>query len=164
MSEESLRQELMDSFKNRAILYYLIFDEMRAELGEQRAAEVLARAIYRRGTQNGHKLASFAPDDFEGLKRAFLGGIPDEGRLFDPQVLRCDEEGLDIRFRRCPLKEAWQEMGLAKEEVATICRIAARVDNGLFDSAGFNFSAETWQPGGDGCCYLHLRSGKALGG
>ena len=101
MSEESLRRELIDSFKNRAILYYLIFDEMRAELGADRAAEILARAIYRRGTQNGKKLAPFAPDDIEGLKEAFLGGIPDEGRLFDPQVLRCDDQGLDIRFRRC---------------------------------------------------------------
>jgi hypothetical protein len=43
--------------------------------------------------------------------------------------------------------------------VAELCRIAARVDNGLFEGAGFNFHAETWEPGRDGCCHLHLRPG-----
>ncbi len=32
MSEEQLRKELQASFKNRAILYYLIFDELRQEI------------------------------------------------------------------------------------------------------------------------------------
>ena len=36
---------------------------------------------------------------------------------------------------------------------------AVAVDNGTFESAGFEFSADTWQPGGDGCCYLHIRPG-----
>ena len=50
---EKLREELRASFKNRAILYYLIFDELRQELGQDRAAEILMRAIYRRGEQVG---------------------------------------------------------------------------------------------------------------
>ena len=37
MPEETLRRELRASFKNRAILYYLIFDELRNELGPDRA-------------------------------------------------------------------------------------------------------------------------------
>ena len=27
------------------------------------------------------------------------------------------------------------------------------------ESAGFTFSADTWQPGRDGCCHLHIRPG-----
>ncbi|NQT36256.1 MAG: L-2-amino-thiazoline-4-carboxylic acid hydrolase [Planctomycetes bacterium] len=160
MSEEKFRQQLYDSFANRAHLYYLIFDEMRAELGEARAAEIMKRAIYKRGRQKGKKYAPFAPGDFEGLKEAFVGGIPDNGAMFSPEVLRCDAEGLDIKFKRCPLKEAWLESGLAEDEVAKICAIAATVDNGTFESAGFEFSADTFEPGGDGCCYLHIRPGK----
>jgi hypothetical protein len=34
------------------------------------------------------------------------------------------------------------------------------VDNGTFEAAGFAFSAKTWQPGDDGCCFLHIRPGK----
>jgi hypothetical protein len=159
MTQEQLRQQLRDSFKNRALIYYLLFDEMRKELGAERAAEIMKRAIYARGVQKSKKYAPYAPNDFEGLKDAFVGGIPDEGRLFQPEVMRCDAEGLDVKFHACPLREAWQEAGLPDDEVAAICRIAARVDNGTFEGAGFEFSADTWQPGGDGCCYLHIRPG-----
>lgn len=160
MSDQDLRRQLYDSFKNRAAIYHLIFDELREELGAEKAEEILCRAIYKRGTQKGKKYAAFAPNDLKGLEEAFVGGIPDEGAMFRPEVLRSDEEALDIKFHSCPLREAWQEMGLEEEEVATICRIAARVDNGTFESAGFEFSADTYKPGGDGCCYLHIRPKK----
>jgi hypothetical protein len=160
MSEEQLRRELYDSFKNRAHLYYVIFDELRRELGAEKAEQILARAIYRRGTEKGQKYAAYAPSDLAGLQAAFVGGIPDDGRMFKPEVLRSDADALDIKFHGCPLRDAWQESGLAEEEVATMCRIAARVDNGTFESAGFQFSADTYQPNGEGCCYLHIRPGK----
>ncbi len=159
MSEEALRQQLYDSFKNRAILYYLIFDEMRRELGAERAEAIMGRAIYKRGVEKAAKFVRFAPKDLEGLKESFLSGIPDDGHMFEPEVLRSDPQGLDIKFHRCPLREAWMEAGLPEEDVATLCRIAARIDNGNFEGAGFAFHADTWQPGGEGCCYLHIRPG-----
>jgi hypothetical protein len=158
MSEELLRSELYGSFRNRAILYHLIFDELRKELGAERAEAVLSRAIYQRGEQIGaEKFARFSPDDLNGLIAAFLGGIPDNGQMFRPEVIRSDSEGVDIQFHACPLRNAWQEAGLAAEEVATLCRIAARIDNGTFESAGFDFSADTWTPGSGDCCFLHIR-------
>ena len=162
MSDERLRQQLHDSYKNRGIIYYFIFDELRKELGAEKAERLMGQAIYRRGAQKGkEKYARYAPDDLAGLKAAFLGGLPDEGRMFQPEVIRSDAEGLDVKFHACPLREAWQDAGLPDEEVATICRIAARVDNGTFEAAGFQFHADTWQPGGDGCCYLHIRPGES---
>jgi hypothetical protein len=157
---DQLREQLYDSFKNRALLYWQIFDELREEVGAQRAEEILKRAIYRRGAEKGKKLAAYGPGDLAGLRQAFLSGIPDDGRMFAPEVLRADTEGLDIKFHRCPLREAWQEAGLPDDEVASLCRTAARIDNGTFESAGFHFWADTWQPGGEGCCQLHIRPGK----
>lgn len=160
MSEQTLRRELYESFKNRAILYYLIYDELRHELGQQRAESILGRAIYRRGEQKGReKYARFAPRDLTGLKEAFLGGLPDEGRMFQPELLADRADALDIQFHACPLREAWQEAGLSDTDVADMCRIAAQVDQGTFEGAGFRFWADTWQPGGDGCCRLHIRPG-----
>jgi hypothetical protein len=160
MSEEQLREELYDSFKNRAILYYLIFDEMRKELGAEKAEAILSRAIYRRGEQKGAaRYARFAPGNLLALKDAFVAGSADTGRMFEPEVLRADSEAVDIKHGQCPLKNAWHEMGLPDEEVATMCRIAAKIDDGTFEAAGFKFSAETWQPGRDGCCVLHIRPG-----
>jgi len=161
MSEEKLREQLYYSYKHRAILYYLIFDEMRKELGEEKAEEILSRAIYRRGLQRGkEKYARFGPDDLAGLKAAFVEGLADDGRLFQPEITRDDAEGVDIKFRACPLRDAWQEMGLPDEEVARMCRIAAKIDDGTFEAAGFEFFSDTWQPGEERCCYLHIRPGK----
>jgi hypothetical protein len=159
MSEETLRRQLYDSYKNRARIYYLIFDELRQQLGPEQAEALMMRAIYRRGVELGRaKFAQFAPSDLAGLEAAFLDGIPDNRRMFGPEVLRSGADAVDIKFHACPLREAWQEAGLSDEEVATLCRIAARIDNGTFEGAGFSFSADTWQSGGgDGCCCLHIR-------
>jgi hypothetical protein len=159
MSEEKLRQQLYDSYANRAHIYYLLFRELRSAFGADRAAELMKRAIYERGVQKADKYACFAPGDLDGLKRAFVGSLPDDGALFAPEVVRCDALALDVKFHRCPLKQAWQEAGLAEEEVAGLCRIAAEVDSGMFGAAGFRFHAETYQPGGEGCCFLHVRPG-----
>jgi hypothetical protein len=162
MKKKELRRELAESFKNRAILYYLIFDELRKEFGAEKAEEVMGRAIYRRGAERGRqKYAQFAPADLEGVKATFLAGSADGGRLFEPEVVHQDDASLEIKHRRCPLKEAWQEMGLPDDEVARLCRIAGRIDHGTFEAAGFGFSLDSWQPGGDdGCCCLHIRPGK----
>jgi hypothetical protein len=160
MSEESLRKQLYDSFKNRALIYHLIFEELREELGDARAEEVLSRAIYRRGEQKGREsYARFGPDDMAGLKAAFLAHVADDGKMFQPEVLRDDAEALDIKFHACPLKSAWQEIGLPDEEIATLCRIAAQVDDGTFEAAGFRFHSDTWRPGAEGCCCLHIQPG-----
>ncbi len=159
MSEQELRKQLYAAFKHRAMLYYLIFDELRRELDEPRAIAILQRAIRRRGETVGQPFAAFAPDDLPGLCQAFLAGIPDAGRMFSADVERCDAHQLDITLQSCPLKDAWQEAGLSDQEVATLCQIAAAIDAGTFEGAGFAFSADTWQPGRDGCCHLHIRPG-----
>ena len=140
MSEEQLRRQLYESFANRAHVYHLLFEQLREELGAERAADLMGRAIRRRGAQNAARYAPFAPGDLEGLKEAFVGSLPDEGAMFAPEVVRCDAGGL--------------------EEVAGLCRIAAQVDVGLFEAAGFRFWADTYRPGGEGCCFLHVRPGQ----
>jgi len=158
--EDELRQQLRASFANRALIYFLVFDEMRRELGADRAAEILKRAIYRRGEQIGRQFAPYAPNDLEGLKEAFLKIIPDDGKMFEPKLQQCGEDRLDIDLMTCPLKEAWQEAGLDDNDLETMCRIAGEIDKGTFESAGFRFEVDTWKPGRDGCCRLHIRPGE----
>ena len=159
MSEQQLRDQLYASFRHRAMLYYLIFDELRQVLDESQAIEILQRAIRRRGVQIGKPFARFAPDDLAGLKDAFLNVIPDDGQMFTARVDRCDDRQLDITLQTCPLRDTWLDEGLPPEEVATMCRIAAIIDEGTFEGAGFRFSAETWCPDSKGCCHLHITPG-----
>ena len=156
MSEEQLRNELRASFKNRALLYYFIFDELRQQLGEKDAIEALKRAIYRRGQEVGEQFSEFAPNDFEGLKSAFLGIIPDGGRMFEPKVELCDTECLQIQLESCPLKEAWEELALDDHDKTVMCEIAGEIDKGTFEAAGFSFVPDTWHPGRTGCCHLQI--------
>jgi hypothetical protein len=161
MGAKELRGAVYSAFKNRAMMYYHIFAELRKEVGEKKAAAIMKRGIYNRGVEIGKQLlARYGPDDLEGLKKAFIGLDPDEGRMFSAEVLRSDAEGLDFRFNRCPRREAGQEAGLSDPETAKICAIAARVDNGTFEGAGFEFSADTWKAEQGNCCYLHIRPGK----
>ena len=157
MSVDDLRNQLQASFKNRGVLYYLIFDELREEVGEQQAIAILKRAIYRRGEHIGQQFCPFAPKDLAGLKDAFLDIIPDEGRLFDPHVVQCDPESLVIHLNACPLKEAWEELELDDHDKAVMCEIAGEIDKGTFEAAGFAFEPDTWQPGRAGCCHLNIR-------
>lgn len=160
MNEQEFREQLYAAYKHRALLYYLIFDELRQELGPDKAEEILKRAIYKRGLSVGQRYAPYGPDDLTGLKQAFVAGIPDDGKMFAPEVKRCDAEQLDIHLMNCPLKDAWREAGLNEDDVATMCRIAAAIDHGTFEAAGFRFDAETWRPGREGCCRLHIRPGR----
>jgi L-2-amino-thiazoline-4-carboxylic acid hydrolase len=144
------------SIRNRALFYKAVLDELRAELGEEKATAILRRAIYKRGLEIGEPFARFAPDDFTGLRDAFLAFVPGGDRIFAPTVERCDEDGLELRLGRCPLRDAWQEMGLSTGEVEHLCRIAGAVDEGTFAAAGFAIENTTWKKGQPGCCHLTI--------
>jgi hypothetical protein len=45
MSEKKLREALRAQIKNRAMMYYYIFDEIRREIGEEKTTEIMKRAI-----------------------------------------------------------------------------------------------------------------------
>jgi hypothetical protein len=159
-----LEGELETAHRGRGLFYAAIFDELTRRFGEAEAEAIMKAAIWRRGAEVGRRFAAFAPADLEGLCRAFLDFVPDRGRLFDPEVRRCDAHELVIHMHRCPLKEAWLEAGLPEERVATLCRIAGYVDNGTFEGAGFTFAGRTWRPGQEGCCTLVIRPGPATDG
>jgi len=157
--ENTLRSQLWASFKNRAMVYLEVYRVLEEELGAERAAALLKKAIYRRGCEIGRQFERFGPGDLDGLKGAFLGILPDDGKVFEPEVIACDDSRLEIQLCRCPLKEAWQEAGLDEAQVARMCEIAGVVDNGTFEAAGFRFRSETWQPGRSGCCHLFIEKG-----
>lgn len=152
------RGDLIGQLKNRALIYMEIYDVLSRELGAARAETLLTEAIFKRGLSAGKSLAQHAPADLAGLKESFLANVPGGKEVFQPEVLRCDAGHLEMQLHGCPLKEAWQEAGLAPDKVATLCRIAGAVDKGLFQGAGFKFENRTWTPGAIGCCFLSITS------
>ena len=160
MAEQQLRKELYGMFTNQGMLYWHFFDSMRKTVGEEKAMALMKDAIYQLGLRIGKRFAKYAPNDMIGLRDAFLNFVPDDTATFQPEVLRCDVDTLDIKIGRCLLKDAWQSAGISDEDVMKLCEIAGCVDNGTFEGAGFAYSADTWKPGHDGCCHMHIRPKK----
>ena len=156
MSEETLRQELEASFRNRADLYRLMYAEMVAELGPARGEALMLRIIEKRGCEVGAGYFKAKGPSALAVGEAFLAVSPDQGRLYPTEVSR-QANGIEFRVKRCPLKDAWRDAGLDDGMIATLCRVAGAFDKGLFEAAGVAFRNQTWsaQRGG-GCCHIML--------
>lgn len=156
VSAEQLQRAVSDANRSRAILYVALLRALEGRVGRADAIEILREAIRDWGGHLGEGLKAHAPAGFDGLRRDFAFP-PDDGRMFSPAVAACDETGLDVQFMTCPLKEAWQEAGLPRDEIALLCSIASEADVGTLERAGFAVAIETWQPGQEGCCRLRIR-------
>lgn len=155
-ADPELLDELRAAHADRAVLYYLALDELRRTCGDDEAMRVLNTVIYRLGQRMAPAVACFAPGRMRELGAYHVVHSAAGGRLFNPTVRRLDDGGFEVHNATCPLKDAWQSMGLADAEVAALCKLAAAVDYGKFEAAGFRFDCETWKPGASGCCTLKV--------
>jgi hypothetical protein len=153
---EALARELESAFRNRADLYRLMLQELRAEWGHEAAERVMIRAIERRGREVAKAFAGLGPNDARAIGEAFLKVSPDGGRMYPTQVERFDD-GIAFKVKRCPLKDAWREAGVSDADLTTLCRIAGAFDRGLFEATGIRFDNVTWSPEhGEDCCHIRL--------
>ena len=155
MNTYHLQHALHDANKERALIYLDIFREIRQRRGEQEAIDILRTALENRGRVFGKSLKSFAPRNFRGLCDAFAY-VPDGGVMFHPQEVRCDDKALELKMRKCPLKEAWQSADVTEQELSALVYCASAMDIGTMDEAGFELEIQTWQPGEEGCCSLKI--------
>ena len=161
MSEETLRQELEASFRNRADLYRLMYAELVADLGPERGEALMVRIVEKRGREVGVDYFKAMGPGARAVGEAFLAVSPDQGRMYPTEVSR-QATSIEFRVKRCPLKDAWRDAGLDDGSIATLCRVAGAFDKGLFEAAGVAFRNETWsaQRGG-GCCHIMLTDSRA---
>ena len=155
MNTRHLQHALHDANKERALIYLDIFREIRQRRGEQEAIDILRTALEKRGREFGKSLKSFAPRNFRGLCDAFAY-VPDGGVMFNPEEVRCDDKALELKMRKCPLKEAWQSADVTERELSLLLHCASAMDIGTMDAAGFELEIQTWQPGEEGCCSLKI--------
>ena len=143
----------------RAKFYMHMFDVLCEEYDNEKAVELMSKATYRLGQEMGEKLMPHGPANIEALTEQFLQGIPCRDHLFSPELRKCDSEGMEIQFHRCPLKDNWEAAGRKGEALEQLCRSAGAIDAGMFTQAGFTFEGETWKPGRTGCCRLIVKPG-----
>jgi hypothetical protein len=157
---DAAHDETRAAFENRALMYAAIFEELEAELGTDRASELMKRAIYRRGTEIGRAYRdSVAAGDLDEVGRIFVERSPAAGALFSPAVEEPAQDGrIVLRMTACPLADAWRAAGYAPERVDLLCDIAAAVDYGTFEGAGLELEFLDRQAcAGSEKCLLELR-------
>jgi hypothetical protein len=162
---EKSRRETRAAFENRALMYYYILDELTNEIGRDRAAEVMKRAIRRRGIEVGKKYAPAAKaGDLEEVARIFCEDSPCAGRLFEPGVEKTAEDRVVLRMTSCPLVDAWRNLGLAPDEIDLLCDVSNAVDFGTFEGAGLElrFLDRIGEEGHERCL-LELKLPEAAG-
>nr|WP_321511574.1 L-2-amino-thiazoline-4-carboxylic acid hydrolase [uncultured Celeribacter sp.] len=152
-------EQLSGAYAMRAKFYMYMFDVLREEFGGEKAVDLIGEATFRLGEEMGQKLKSHGPANIEALTEQFLAGIPCRDHLFAPELRKCDAEGMEIQFHRCPLKDNWEACGREGDELEMLCRAAGAIDAGMFGAAGFTFKGETWKPGKTGCCRLVVEPG-----
>lgn len=155
------KRETRAAFENRAVVYRYIFDELVEELGEERAAGIMRRAIRRRGVAHGReKYADAARSrDFGTIARLFCESSAADGELFTPAVAEAGADGAVLTMASCPLVDAWRALGLDEAAVDLMCDIAAEVDRGAFEGVGLEIDIEErlGEPGATHCV-LRLRA------
>ena len=109
--------------KIEAAIIAPIYDEMRQALGEEKARDILRRAIRRAAIDAGAEMASRA--DGEADLESFKAILPlwTKGDALTIEVLDDKPGVLDFNVRRCRYAEAYRAMGLG--ESATSCRATA---------------------------------------
>jgi hypothetical protein len=151
---------LQGAFDMRAAAYANMFDVLRDAFGTDKAVELVGEATRRMGVTMGAKFADLGPSNLVALKERFISGIPAVDVIFAPEIRQCDDERLEIKFHKCPLKDAWTRMGRSEEDLELLCKAGGAIDGGLFKAAGFVFKGETWKPGEEGCCRLIVEPGE----
>ena len=123
-----------EQLEHRALWMYLLTDEA-AKAGLPRDAYAPA-AIRRCGLYQGANLVEKGGmgTSLRGLKKALFGFFA--RRVFEMDILRSDDDHLDIDFHYCPLVKAWQKQGCSDEEIAQLCDHAMCGDRGIAESFG----------------------------
>lgn len=157
---ETLRKDVFLAHANRALIYTEVLREMRRALGEEQATGIFKRALYNHGVNLAAGMGF--PKDLEPFKDWLLGFLPAGGVLNEPDVVRSGPDELVVKFRRCPLKEAWRMAGLSEAEVANMCDHADAFDHGFFGSV-FDYTMDLWSTQPDDACVLTFRPRKKSG-
>ena len=143
---------IREQLEHRALWMYLLCDE--AAKHGLKAEEFAPDAIKRCGLYQGANLIEKGGmgNSMRGLKKALFGYFAQQ--VFEMDILRCDDDHLDIDFHYCPLVKAWQKQGCSDEEIAVMCDHAMCGDRGIGECFGVELDLPGTIAKGDAACQL----------
>ncbi len=131
---------LVKEIQNRARIYVHLYRELSKEVGKDKAAEIMKKALYARGREKGESLAAkLGKPDLHKMALEFMESKNDMD-AFGHELAQESADFILLRLNQCPLAEAWKESGLSPAEQTALCDIAYQVDFGKFEAAGFKLA------------------------
>ena len=123
---------------------------------KNKAEEFAPDAIKRCGLYQGKNLVAKGGkgQSLKGLKKALFGFFAQ--KVFEMDILRCDDDHLDIDFHYCPLVKAWQKQGCSDEEIRLLCDHAMCGDRGIAESFGCQLYLPATIARGDSTCQIRF--------
>jgi len=153
---------VIDSIKNRALVYLNMYQILSEEHGKENAIRLMQKAIYRRGQEKAEKYnKQVNGSDLKAMADNFLKGGASSLNVFGNEVVKVEEDLAILRLNRCPLVDAWSEAGLSPENIVTMCDISYQVDFGKFEGMGFSLTFNTRICEGASCCELVVSKGQS---
>ena len=140
-----------EQLEHRALWMYLLCDEARKKgLDPEKFAP---DAIMRCGLyQGGNLVKKGGTTSLKGLKKTLFTKAAQW--VFEMDILRCDDDHLDIDFHYCPLVKAWQKQGCTDEEISKLCDYAMCGDRGIGKSYGVELDLPATIARGDDVCKI----------
>lgn len=146
-----LLRAIRELLEHRALWLYLLCDE--AGKKGMKWEDFAPAAIRRCGLYQGDNLVKKGnTDSLKGLKKTLF--TKPAQLVFEMDILRSDDDHLDIDFHYCPLVKAWQKQGCSDEEIARLCDIAMCGDHGIGECYGAKLELPKCIAKGDDVCSL----------
>ena len=140
-----------EQLEHRALWMYLLCDEARKKGLDP--ADFAPDAIMRCGLfQGGNLVKKGGTTSLKGLKKTLFTNAAQW--VFEMDILRCDDDHLDIDFHYCPLVKAWQKQGCTDEEISVLCDYAMCGDRGIGKSYGVELDLPATIARGDDVCKI----------
>jgi len=143
---------IRELLEHRALWMYLLLDE--ADKKGLKAEEFAPIAIKRCGIYQGNLLKEKGGQgkSLKGLKKALFGFFAQ--KVFEMDIIRCDDDHLDIDFHYCPLIKAWQKQGCSDEQISKMCDYAMCGDRGIGEAFGVELDLPATIANGCKTCQL----------
>jgi len=148
-TDEVLVNEVRKAIEHRATWMGLILDNVDKENVD---FEAIGRAAIdatgcMHGTAIKEKLSEPTMQEFQ---KTFINELGQ--RLFEMEIMACDDDKLEVEFHYCPLVTAWQKLGLSDERIEVLCDMAMDGDRAIAKANNLEFKlGKTIAQGYDVC-------------
>jgi hypothetical protein len=159
MNERECPAETIEAFEKatmvRAKAYAYIYEELLAEVGEEKADAIFKKAIYRLGADKAGDYPESTRNNAKQVAEIFTSDPVSRG-AFGQSVLSADDTNAKIEMTDCALVRMWKEMGFSDEKIVKLCDLAYQVDFGKIESLGFSLKFSSRISEGGKSCVLEI--------